>query len=208
MLLYHGGDNAKRDPPVLIPNTEVKPLRANGTCLETSRESRSLPPFIKHSRKSWVFFICLCRFWEMNWCQCLRFRRGEDYFLHYATYFVLCQAIILDVVVFEHLIEFAYWVVKFAKDVKYAPKQMAAMLEDDEDQRWLKKTGFEPVFYFWSSSSSSKIDFGMLTYTFVWGFGWTCLEGDFRFLIENPSSVTMICDTAFPVWSEIFRSRS
>ena len=40
------GDNGKRDPPVPIPNTEVKPLRADGTWLETARESRSLPDSI------------------------------------------------------------------------------------------------------------------------------------------------------------------
>ena len=39
------GDNGKRDPPVLIPNTEVKPLSADGTWLETARESRTLPVF-------------------------------------------------------------------------------------------------------------------------------------------------------------------
>ena len=37
------GGNGKRDPPVPIPNTEVKPLRADGTWLETARESRSPP---------------------------------------------------------------------------------------------------------------------------------------------------------------------
>lgn len=30
-------------PPVPIPNTEVKPSRADGTSRETARESRSLP---------------------------------------------------------------------------------------------------------------------------------------------------------------------
>ena len=40
------GGNGKRDPPVPIPNTEVKPLRADGTWLETARESRSLPDSI------------------------------------------------------------------------------------------------------------------------------------------------------------------
>ena len=33
-------------PPVPIPNTEVKPQHADGTWLETARESRSLPHFI------------------------------------------------------------------------------------------------------------------------------------------------------------------
>ena len=37
------GGNGKRDPPVPIPNTEVKPLRADGTWLATARESRSSP---------------------------------------------------------------------------------------------------------------------------------------------------------------------
>ena len=39
---YSGG-NGERDPPVPIPNTEVKPFSADGTWLETARESRSLP---------------------------------------------------------------------------------------------------------------------------------------------------------------------
>ena len=37
------GDNGWRDPPVPIPNTEVKPPRADGTWLETARETMSLP---------------------------------------------------------------------------------------------------------------------------------------------------------------------
>ena len=37
------GDNGERVPPVPIPNTEVKPFSADGTWLETARESRSLP---------------------------------------------------------------------------------------------------------------------------------------------------------------------
>ena len=35
------------DPPVLIPNTEVKPHRADGTVRDTVWESRTLPHFIK-----------------------------------------------------------------------------------------------------------------------------------------------------------------
>ena len=31
------GDNSLRDPPVPIPNTEVKPQHANSTWLETAR---------------------------------------------------------------------------------------------------------------------------------------------------------------------------
>ena len=37
------GDNSWRVPPVPIPNTEVKPPHADGTWLETARESRSSP---------------------------------------------------------------------------------------------------------------------------------------------------------------------
>ena len=37
------GDYSLRDPPVPIPNTEVKPQHADGTWLETARESRTSP---------------------------------------------------------------------------------------------------------------------------------------------------------------------
>ena len=37
------GDDSKRDPPVPIPNTEVKPLSAEGTWLATARENRTPP---------------------------------------------------------------------------------------------------------------------------------------------------------------------
>ena len=42
------GDNSLRDPPVPIPNTEVKPQHADGTWLETARESRSSPDSTKN----------------------------------------------------------------------------------------------------------------------------------------------------------------
>ena len=41
------GGNGERVPPVPIPNTEVKPLSADGTWLETARESRPPPDSIK-----------------------------------------------------------------------------------------------------------------------------------------------------------------
>ena len=41
------GDNGERDPPVPIPNTEVKPFSADGTWLETTWESRTLPDSMK-----------------------------------------------------------------------------------------------------------------------------------------------------------------
>ena len=54
------GDNGERDPPVPIPNTEVKPLSADGTWLETARESRSSPDSIKGvSHETDTFFIFL-----------------------------------------------------------------------------------------------------------------------------------------------------
>ena len=43
--LTNCGGNGLRVPPVPIPNTEVKPQHADGTWLETARESRSLPHF-------------------------------------------------------------------------------------------------------------------------------------------------------------------
>ena len=41
------GDYGERDPPVPIPNTEVKPFSADGTWLETIWESRTLPDSMK-----------------------------------------------------------------------------------------------------------------------------------------------------------------
>ncbi len=40
---------AKGDPPVLLPNTEVKPFSADGTWLETTWESRTLPDSMKRN---------------------------------------------------------------------------------------------------------------------------------------------------------------
>ena len=40
------GDNGEKVPPVPIPNTEVKLLRAESTWLVTAREDRSLPDSI------------------------------------------------------------------------------------------------------------------------------------------------------------------
>ena len=45
--LNHSGGNGGRDPPVLIPNTEVKPTSADGTWLDTTWESRTSPVPIK-----------------------------------------------------------------------------------------------------------------------------------------------------------------
>lgn len=55
----HSGDNGEGDPPVLIPNTEVKPFSADGTWLDTTRESRSSPVTNKKEIvDSYLFFIC------------------------------------------------------------------------------------------------------------------------------------------------------
>ena len=43
------GDSSEGVTPVPIPNTEVKPLSADGTVRETGWESRSLPGFYKAS---------------------------------------------------------------------------------------------------------------------------------------------------------------
>ena len=50
-ITLSGGDN-EGVPPVPIPNTEVKPFSADGTWLETARESRSLPDSIQPAEKS------------------------------------------------------------------------------------------------------------------------------------------------------------
>ena len=57
--LNHSGDNGGRDPPVLIPNTEVKPASADGTWLDTTWESRTLPVPLKRDKTylSLFFFI-------------------------------------------------------------------------------------------------------------------------------------------------------
>ena len=53
------GDNGERDPPVPIPNTEVKPFSADGTWLETTWESRTLPDSTKKSlRRCLGLFLC------------------------------------------------------------------------------------------------------------------------------------------------------
>ena len=54
-LIYHYGDIAEEVPPVLIPNTEVKLLRADGTGRVTGWKSRTLPYSIK--RGSPLFFV-------------------------------------------------------------------------------------------------------------------------------------------------------
>ena len=56
------GDNGERDPPVPIPNTEVKPFSADGTWLETTWESRTLPDSMKKDSPltGGSFFYSIC----------------------------------------------------------------------------------------------------------------------------------------------------
>ena len=56
-LYSHCGDYSLKDPPVLIPNTEVKLQRAESTCRVTCREDRSLPHSNLNTAKSGVFFV-------------------------------------------------------------------------------------------------------------------------------------------------------
>ena len=53
--MISGGDS-ERDPPVPIPNTEVKPFSADGTWLETARESRTLPDSTRNLAIAGFFF--------------------------------------------------------------------------------------------------------------------------------------------------------
>ena len=51
----HSGDNGRKDPPVPIPNTEVKLSNAESTQRATAREDRSSPLLIFLKRSSSVF---------------------------------------------------------------------------------------------------------------------------------------------------------
>ena len=55
----HCGGNGLGVPPVPIPNTEVKPQHADGTWLETARESRSLPHSTSPSAIAGGAFLCV-----------------------------------------------------------------------------------------------------------------------------------------------------
>ena len=54
--LDNSGGDSERDPPVPIPNTEVKPFSADGTWLETARESRTLPDSTRNLANAGFFF--------------------------------------------------------------------------------------------------------------------------------------------------------
>ena len=52
----NSGDDGEWDPPVNIPNTEVKTLIADGTWLDTTWESRTLPDPLNLGRLLSSFF--------------------------------------------------------------------------------------------------------------------------------------------------------
>ena len=52
------GDNGEGDPPVLIPNTEVKPFSAGSTWLDTAREIKTLPVTKKEEPRIVVLLFC------------------------------------------------------------------------------------------------------------------------------------------------------
>ena len=57
-LYSHCGGYGGEDPPVLIPNTEVKLSCAESTLWATAREDRSPPHFIKDNPNGLSFFFC------------------------------------------------------------------------------------------------------------------------------------------------------
>ena len=67
------GGNGEREPPVPIPNTEVKPLSAESTWLETARENRTLPDSKRLRRviSTQSFFYPISQsfgwYWTDNW---------------------------------------------------------------------------------------------------------------------------------------------
>ena len=59
--IYHCGGYGEEVPPVLIPNTEVKLLSAEGTWSDTTRETKTLPHPTKKAGLNGFqicFFIC------------------------------------------------------------------------------------------------------------------------------------------------------
>ena len=55
------GDNSLRDPPVPIPNTEVKPQHADSTWRETARQGRSSPDSNERSFERMTAFSCISK---------------------------------------------------------------------------------------------------------------------------------------------------
>ena len=64
------GGNGEREPPVPIPNTEVKPLSAESTWLETARENRTLPDSKRLRRvisTQSFFYPIFSKLWMVRW---------------------------------------------------------------------------------------------------------------------------------------------
>ena len=62
--LNHAGVYYDEDPPVPIPNTEVKLISADNTWLETTRKDRSSPAICKNRGNNLCFLPFLCAFYD------------------------------------------------------------------------------------------------------------------------------------------------
>ena len=58
------GDPSEGDPPVPIPNTEVKPLSPDGTARASVWESRKLPGYVKSPSRKAGAFVVFGRIWN------------------------------------------------------------------------------------------------------------------------------------------------
>ncbi len=57
--LNHSGGESEEDPPVPIPNTEVKLLSVEDTWRETARKNRLLPLYMLKASRKGAFFVLL-----------------------------------------------------------------------------------------------------------------------------------------------------
>ena len=55
--LNHSGGESEEDPPVPIPNTEVKLLSVEDTWRETARKNRLLPLYMLKASQKGAFFV-------------------------------------------------------------------------------------------------------------------------------------------------------
>ena len=70
-----GGDS-KEDPPVPMPNTEVKLLNADGTWWATARESRKLPQYTRKT-EAYCFGFFVCEIFAFGKCEIIYFVNCE-----------------------------------------------------------------------------------------------------------------------------------
>src|SRR5207247_7638507 len=77
------GDPTERATPVPIPNTEVKPLRADGTARATVWETRSLPgiktPRSRKARRGFCFSAVQCSIVSCHFPLILRYSLTHDF---------------------------------------------------------------------------------------------------------------------------------